>query len=74
MRGLSVDSFEIKLRDQGGQELVWVLYTPLRFVRNPEEAFQAAQLFMDAMRRDARALGVPVGSGFKNVQKVGKTW
>lgn len=74
VRGLFVEAFEIRLRDQGGQELVWVLCDPLRFVRNPEDAVQAAQVFMDTLRSDARALGIPVGRGFKNVQKVGKTW
>lgn len=74
VRGLFVEAFEIRLRDQVGQELVWVMCDPLRFVRNPEDAVQAAQVFMDTLRSDARALGIQVDSGFKNVQKVGKTW
>lgn len=74
MWGLSVESVEIRLRDQGGQEIVLVLCNQLRSVRNPEEAVQATQAVMDALRSDARALGIPIGSEFKNVQKVGKTW
>lgn len=74
VRGLFVEAFEIRLRDEVGQELVWVMCDPLRFVRNPEDALQAAQVFMDTLRSDARALGIPVDSGFKNVKKVGKTW
>lgn len=74
MQRLFVEAFEIRLRDQGGQEFVLVMRDPLRVVRNPEDAVQAAQEFIDKLRSDARALGIPVGRGFKNVQKVGKTW
>lgn len=75
MWGLSVESVEIRLRDQGGQEIVWVLFSePCRLVRNLEEAVQATQAIMDALWSDARDMGVPVGQRFKNVQKIGKRW
>ena len=74
MLGLSVDSFEIRLRNQAGLEIVWVLHEPLRFVRNPEDAVRAAQVFMDTLRSEARDMGVSVGQGFKSVQKIGKGW
>nr|DAX36195.1 MAG TPA: Flagellar hook-length control protein FliK [Caudoviricetes sp.] len=47
---------------------------PIRFALEPEEALRAAQAFMDTLRRDARDAGIPVGVGFKNVQKTGKAW
>ena len=74
MPGFFVDSFEIRLRNQAGFEFVWVLHEPLRFTSDPEEVIRAAQLFMDTLRSDARDAGIPVGVGFKNVQKVGKGW
>ena len=72
MRKFWVQSFEIVLRN--GYEVVWVMPDPIRFALEPEEALRTAQVFMDALRSDARDAGIPVGVGFKNVQKVGKVW
>nr|DAE78650.1 MAG TPA: hypothetical protein [Caudoviricetes sp.] len=47
---------------------------PMRFALEPEEVLRVGQLFIDMLRRDARALGISSGASFKNVQKVGKTW
>nr|DAS06954.1 MAG TPA: hypothetical protein [Caudoviricetes sp.] len=47
---------------------------PIRFALEPEEALRAGQVFIDMLRRDARNAGIPVGAGFKNVQKTGKAW
>ena len=74
MRGFWVQSFEIVLRNGDGYEAVWVMPEPMRFALEPEEVLRVGQLFIDMLRRDARALGVPSGVSFKNVQKVGKKW
>lgn len=74
MREFWVQSFEIVLRNWDGYEAVWVMPDPIRFALEPEEVLRAAQVFIDMLRRDARALGISSGASFKNVQKVGKTW
>ena len=74
MREFWVQSFEIVLRNGDGYEVVWGMPDPIRFALEPEEALRAGQVFIDMLRRDARAAGIPVGVGFKNVQKVGKGW
>lgn len=74
MREFWVQSFEIVLRNWDGYEAVWVMPDPIRFALEPEEVLRAAQVFIDMLRRDVRALGISSGASFKNVQKVGKTW
>lgn len=74
MREFWVQSFEIVLRNGDGYEVVWVMPDPIRFALEPEEVLRAGQAFIDMLRRDARDAGIPVGVGFKNVQKVGKGW